>query len=258
MTINYRLGTFGFASTGDSRAPGNAGLKDQLLALRWVRDNIRNFGGNPQNVVLMGASCGALSVGLHMVSPVSKGLFHKAISISGGIFPQKPLRTNQLDLMKRQANRLGCVGDVFDCLNRAAASDIVATMEVYEFDSANYLWLPVVEGAFGQERFISKDPYQSLIAGEVSKVPFFTGDTRDEGAAYVSDLMNDPMLMAKLRNTFNGVAPIWLQYNRDDRKSQSIKSYYFPFSFTKAAMTKVRLIFGSDVTITHLNENIYF
>lgn len=73
VTINYRLAALGFLSTGTKEAPGNNGLKDQVLALRWVKAHIQLFGGNPNSITLMGYSAGAMSVTLHMVSPMSKG-----------------------------------------------------------------------------------------------------------------------------------------------------------------------------------------
>lgn len=73
VTINYRLGSLGFLSTGTIDAPGNNGLKDQVMALRWIRSNIANFGGDPNSVTIMGYSAGGLSVSLHMVSPMSRG-----------------------------------------------------------------------------------------------------------------------------------------------------------------------------------------
>lgn len=184
-----------------------------------------------------------------MVSPMAAGLFHKAITISGAVFPQKSLRNDQLDLMTRQAKLLGCRGDVFECLSKADASNIARTMEVHEFDSANYLWLPVVDGQFGQERYLIKDLYQSLLDGEFYKVPFFTGGTRDEGASFASDLFNSPMLMAKLKRKFEEVAPIWLQYDRDDRKSLAIKRFCFADGFTQNAVTNVRLSYRMDISV---------
>ena len=67
----------GFAYTGDENAPGNAGLKDQILALEWVRDNIANFGGDPNRVTIFGQSAGGASVGLMLMSPLATGLFHR-------------------------------------------------------------------------------------------------------------------------------------------------------------------------------------
>ncbi|CAH1954703.1 unnamed protein product [Acanthoscelides obtectus] len=83
VTANYRLGLFGFLSTEDLASPGNYGLKDQHLVLLWIKSNIRYFGGNPKNVIIMGQSAGATSVMHHVVSPRSRGLFHAAVPLSG-------------------------------------------------------------------------------------------------------------------------------------------------------------------------------
>ena len=70
---NFRLGPLGFLSTGDENCPGNNGLKDQTMALRWIQDNIKAFGGNPDRVTIFGESAGGASVTYHMMSPLSKG-----------------------------------------------------------------------------------------------------------------------------------------------------------------------------------------
>lgn len=77
VTVNYRLSALGFLSTGTEEAPGNNGLKDQVIALRWVRDHIHAFGGNPHSVTILGYSAGGMSITLHLVSPMSKGLEYK-------------------------------------------------------------------------------------------------------------------------------------------------------------------------------------
>lgn len=73
VTIQYRLGTLGYFSTGDSFAPGNYGMKDQVEALRWVQKNIAAFGGDPSSVTISGESAGGASIGLHLLSPMSRG-----------------------------------------------------------------------------------------------------------------------------------------------------------------------------------------
>ncbi|CAO2610067.1 Acylcarnitine hydrolase [Lemmus lemmus] len=83
VTIQYRLGVLGFFSTGDEHARGNWGYLDQVAALRWVQKNIAHFGGNPDVVTIFGVSAGGTSVSSLVVSPMSKGLFHRAIMQSG-------------------------------------------------------------------------------------------------------------------------------------------------------------------------------
>ncbi|CAN8013720.1 unnamed protein product, partial [Ixodes persulcatus] len=86
VSMNYRLGRLGFLNAGSDQAPGNQGLYDQNLALQWVRDNIFYFGGNESAVTLFGQDAGAASIAMHMMSPVSSGLFKRAIMQSGGAF----------------------------------------------------------------------------------------------------------------------------------------------------------------------------
>lgn len=90
VTVNYRLGALGFLSISDPsvRVPGNAGLKDQTLALRWVQANVAAFGGDAGNVTLFGNSAGGCAVHLHMLSDHSAGLFQRAIAQSGTALAQ--------------------------------------------------------------------------------------------------------------------------------------------------------------------------
>ena len=83
VTLQYRLSALGFLSAGDDSLPGNYGLWDQQLALAWVKDNVRAFGGDPDAITVFGESAGAMSVGLQVLSPGSRGLFRRAILQSG-------------------------------------------------------------------------------------------------------------------------------------------------------------------------------
>ena len=103
VSMNYRLGIFGFfahpelAKEDSHDATGNYGLMDQSAALEWVKRNIAQFGGDPGNVTIFGESAGSFSVSEQMASPVSKGLFHKAIGESGGAFASHALPCHTKD-----------------------------------------------------------------------------------------------------------------------------------------------------------------
>ena len=127
VTLNYRLATLGFISVGEEE-PGNNGLRDQVIAMKWVQKNIASFGGDPNSVTLYGYSAGAWSITLHMVSPMSRGLFHKAILGSGSALGHWPLPRHQLDLAKKQARIVGCPDDnatvIIDCLRKTPAEEL--------------------------------------------------------------------------------------------------------------------------------------
>lgn len=126
VTCNYRLGSLGFLSTGTKHAPGNNGLKDQVACLRWVQKNIARFGGDPNSVTLMGHGAGAISVSLHLISPMSRGLFHKVILMDGSATAQWKVPRSQLNLAKRQARLLKCPVDdikkIIRCLRKVCSA----------------------------------------------------------------------------------------------------------------------------------------
>ncbi|KAH9368379.1 hypothetical protein HPB48_012691 [Haemaphysalis longicornis] len=113
----YRLGALGFLYMGVEDAPGNMGLYDQLLALRWVRDNANAFGGDADKVTIMGESAGSISVGIHLISPKSEGLFRRAVMQSGSAF------SNQLKMDKaRSARKARAIVTYFTCDKRENGS----------------------------------------------------------------------------------------------------------------------------------------
>ncbi|XP_074484614.1 bile salt-activated lipase-like [Sebastes fasciatus] len=108
VTVNYRVGTMGFLSSGDARLPGNYGLWDQHAALVWVRRNIAAFGGNADNITVFGQSAGAASTSFQMLSPYSKGLFRRAITQGGVALTPWALQKNPMALTKKVARKVGC------------------------------------------------------------------------------------------------------------------------------------------------------
>ncbi|XP_066261238.1 juvenile hormone esterase-like [Euwallacea similis] len=107
VSFNYRLGVLGFLSTGDEASSGNWGIKDQLLALKWVQHNIAYFGGNPDNVTIFGESAGSVSVHLLIQTTLAKGLFHRAIMCSGSTLNLWSLNTRAIQITNSIATELG-------------------------------------------------------------------------------------------------------------------------------------------------------
>ncbi|CAN7982954.1 unnamed protein product [Ixodes hexagonus] len=140
VTLNYRLGVFGFLYSGTEDAPGNMGLLDQTMALRWIRDNIAAFGGDPEAVTLGGQSAGAISAGYHMISPLSKGLFRRVILESGNPFTMTPGHNMEgLGQMVAVAGAVGCydlkkpaedqVGEMARCLRKLDGRQLLETAQ---------------------------------------------------------------------------------------------------------------------------------
>lgn len=114
VTINYRLGVFGFYDAHISDSPGNQGLYDQLMAMKWIHENIHFFGGNPESITLFGQSAGAISIGLHYLSPLSQKYFKRGILESGSptvprIFYERDLSDSSTNKVPELARKVGCL-----------------------------------------------------------------------------------------------------------------------------------------------------
>ncbi|CAG9773584.1 unnamed protein product [Ceutorhynchus assimilis] len=237
VTFNYRLGSLGFLATGEKEATGNNGLKDQVQVLKWVKKNIEAFGGDSNSVTILGYSAGAISVVLHMVSPMSTGLFHKAVAMSCSPTAQWPIRHEQLDLARRQAKFVGCPDDtpanILKCLKTKPANDLGQSLPKFaEFGTDPVLiWTPVMEKDFGQPRFLHAHPITLIKNGEFQKVPFITGVTTDEFAYKAFLVVNNETLLKQLNEKWEETAPIPFLYERNTDNSKTIskalKKFYF-------------------------------
>ncbi|XP_013174896.1 PREDICTED: esterase B1-like [Papilio xuthus] len=195
VTVNYRLEMLGFLCLDSAEVPGNAGMKDQVAALRWVRDNIDRFGGDPGNVTLFGESAGAASVTYHMLSPMSAGLFHRAIAQSGVCIADWARGTDGKERAIRAAKFLGHKGvgtsALLDFLQNVPVDKLVKMTFKTMTDDERHRGLPihfapVVEKRFDNtEAFLTKDPLDSLLAGDFNKVPLIVGYNSAEGLVSV-------------------------------------------------------------------------
>ncbi|XP_035297324.1 liver carboxylesterase isoform X1 [Cricetulus griseus] len=173
VSIQYRLGILGFFSTGDHHARGNWGYLDQVAALRWVQQNIASFGGNPGQVTIFGGSAGGTSVSSHIVSPMSKGLFHRAIMQSGvALLPDLISDTHEM-VYTIVANLSGCEAKdpeaMVHCLRDKTEAEILAVNQVFKLIPA------VVDGTF-----LPRHPRELLASMDFHAVPSIIGIDSDE------------------------------------------------------------------------------
>ncbi|KAI8422006.1 hypothetical protein MSG28_009911 [Choristoneura fumiferana] len=191
VSINYRLDVLGFLCLDIEEVPGNAGLKDQVLALRWVKRNINNFGGDPENITIFGESAGGVSVSYHLMSPMSKGLFKRAIPQSGASTCNWPNITEPLEKAIKFARKLGFKStntrEIYKFLQSLPVETIVKLDVPVTFDEQSILPLHlnfgvVSEKKFGDnEVFFSGDVFAVLRQGIHEGVDVMSGFTEHEG-----------------------------------------------------------------------------
>lgn len=194
VNFNYRVGILGFMNASSPEAPGNMGLYDQLEALRWIHNNIRFFGGDPDAVILAGQSAGAMSVTYHMMSQLSKGLFHRAVLFSGT--PQSLAFSDYVD--HRQNFRIlskafNCtdesrpfasqIADSVACLRQVEAHDLVSKGA----KALSFRFVTVLPG-YGDE-FLTHSPIE-LESSNMHIKSIFVGTTKDDGAYLVSQMLS--------------------------------------------------------------------
>ncbi len=198
VTINYRLGPFGYlahpALTEEAGTSGNYGLLDQIAALKWIRENIASFGGDPENVTLFGESAGAQSITELMATPRAAGLFHKVILQSGASTGSTLHLTSSYVQGQRSAQDAGSeflsslVSPKADAAElRALPARAMITRAEARNDLTGY-FRPVVDG-----EILPKPIGAAFRDGSVPRVPMIAGYNADEGTLFY-DLIQSPTL----------------------------------------------------------------
>ena len=213
VTVNYRLGILGFldlSSYGYEFTGSHAnGIRDQILALNWVRDNIADYGGDPGNVTIFGESAGGGSVMSILAAPSADGLYHRAISHSGPSVLAVPQKKD--DWRQRLADQLSIeVTDLATTLKSLPANEIINAQ-----DGANYRTGRAVDGTV-----VTRTPEQALIERGTNGVPLIAGSNRDEGNFF--SRMMPPMMYDMMAR---GMVPPTAGVSGDEYVNQLAEAY---------------------------------
>ncbi|XP_045518225.1 venom carboxylesterase-6-like isoform X2 [Pieris brassicae] len=237
VTINYRLGPLGFLSTGDNVVPGNAGLKDQNLALIWVKNNIRYFGGNTDNIVLFGNSAGSSSVHYHLLSRRSRDKFHRGIMSSGSALAPWAQQTKPDKNARTLAELVGCPSDnnveMVKCF-RSRPADVIVSAQGDMLGWRAQLFTPftpVVEPECSHA-FIDRHPYLGTQEGSFQKLPLLITTTSEEGLYPAAIFQSNATLLPELEARWPELSSIIFNYYdtlpkyRRDEVASKIKEFY--------------------------------
>lgn len=223
VSMNYRLGALGFMA-GTNDLSGNYGIMDQQLALTWVQRNIHFFNGNPKAVSIFGQSAGAMSVLTHVVSPVSAGLFSRALMSSpAGLLYHKP--DYNVKLAKTLADLLLCAVTDIACLRSRNWDDItkydigpeyVTHLKPSDSKGISFLeWMPTVDGTI-----LPDTPLALISKGAFTKMPLIIGSMRNETAGWIVAAVNNtvgwdllsstefPTISKEVRALYDGISTV--------------------------------------------------
>ncbi|OWF36526.1 Carboxylesterase 4A [Mizuhopecten yessoensis] len=221
VTLNYRLGVFGFFSTGDSSARGNYGLWDQIEALKWIKTNIKYFGGNPESITLFGESAGALSISHLAIFPENEGLFHRVIMQSGSLSSNRPITNDSVKLARALGGLLQCsdiqsTESLVSCLRGKEASVLNSVSNSQSFPLiGKYFgyamsYAPVIDG-----EMTTSHPFSLLQNRSSEQFKFYQsldvicGCTSAEGSLFLGFFPLFPSLSLPPVNVSEGV-PSWV------------------------------------------------
>ena len=200
VTVNYRLGPLGFLSLGDSSLPGNQGLWDLALAIKFIQKRVHHFGGDNKRVTLMGHSAGAMAVQFLMLNMKLSGLFRAAILQSGPVISAYSCSDKHPAYYTRTlAAAVGCdpalnSSALVHCLQRADLHLLVNNVRVVDQQpdvvrNAPSPWKPILDSHFlpEDEAFLVGDPYTLLKEKRFLDIPVIIGHTKDEGLYAVTE-----------------------------------------------------------------------
>jgi len=246
VSVAYRLGILGFlclpelSEESENNVSGNYGLLDQICALKWVQENISAFGGDSTNITLLGESAGSQSINILAASPLAKGLFHKAIAMSGGTFlPASETKDRDCLLLLKSAENYGV-----EFMKRQGANNLDELRKVdyknfiSDPDVSSGVLPPVIDGYV-----IPADIYSIYEKAEYNDIPMIIGNTSGEGTIFI--LKDKPRKYEEATRQFYGsFADTLLKIYPKGNKKETLKSmansfrdmYFGWFTYTWAQL----------------------
>ncbi|XP_076246503.1 carboxylesterase 1E [Calliopsis andreniformis] len=269
VSIQYRLGSLGFLSTGTKELPGNNGIFDMMLAVKWVEDYIEYFGGNPKKIVAFGHGTGASSAFILTLSQLSRNAFSGLIAMSGTILSHFGIDKNPLNTAEYIASKNGCpLNDTIEmvrCLRQIPVKELIAADSnlesirrgVGDFITSLATLLgpgPVIEGSNDERslpNFVTDTPEDSLKIENIPTVPLLTGVMNNEvGGALLGDYRSE--VHNKLRTSPNFLYEKLIPKLQSTIPNFGNKSQFLPKAFD--SYLNVFQKKGSSISISKIAE----
>jgi len=234
VTIQYRLGMFGFLSTETEELPGNYGMLDQVAALQWVKKNIASFSGDPDNISIMGHQAGGASVHYHLLSPLTRNLFHRAVSMSGSALCWWASLKRPLEKAKKLGKLVKCEQDsisnstlLAECLKEQPMEALMNNHpNFYEWQHLEEnqepltAWSPRVDPE-AELSYMPEEPLDVMTTARFQHIPWIVGITDDEGALRAHTFFSDMRGVREFEEKFETLGP--LMFGLGDGQSEAPK-----------------------------------
>ena len=270
VAINYRLHALGFLSFGNDLVSGNMGLRDQHLAIQWVRANIHHFGGDPDRITIFGESAGAMSVQAQVLSPLNSGLLHGAIAQSGSIlFLNVEPRGAEKKSARHLAEALGCPATLdqatLACLQTSDFDFVNNLKDITDPDETTYdttaelkFWFWPIIDSYSSNPVLPMDPLEALMTGQFNRIPYMSGTVKYEGAlvvgAYGLAGITGSDTLGLIEKPASNVG-VYLHYGQPEVLSQVARDFYnHPEGDSRIEQEKPALDFYTDVVFTSSDQ----
>ncbi|KAL0820645.1 hypothetical protein ABMA28_006480 [Loxostege sticticalis] len=233
VAVNYRLSIFGFLCLGVEEAPGNAGLKDVVQALKWIQENVAGFGGDPNNVMLLGHGSGAALVDLLTMSPLTEGLLAKAVALSGSALSPWAMAQDPAGYAKALGEKLQYTdksnAELATLLTNTPVDVLINEINQFSFTNNSVLFAPCVENTKLNGSFLEDDPLKLIQRGKYQKIPFIASYVNREGTMRVKEAVHSKWLK-KMQDDFKAFLPANLDLKNEtvrNNVSEEVRLFYF-------------------------------